>query len=557
MNLKRILSLILASALILLSACGGDTDDSTSSDTASGSNTPLDTISLFYNANDSLDPYKAESRYNRALSSLIFDPLVKLDSEFQPQFILAEDITSNGKEYTVTLNNVSFTDGTAVTADDVVFSLEKALKSQYTVYQQQLSAIKSYKADGTNKVIITLSKADPYFANLLDFPIIKKDSDKLQDENRIELLPIGSGRYIFDTEEKVLNVNTAYFNGVPTVKQIQLVNAPDAEVTKYNLEVNNVDIYYTDLSDGVVPPMAGTVQSVNLNNLVYLGVNLSNKHLQSTQMRYALANAVDRTAICNDAYYSYAKPAVGLFNSAWSDVGNLQNLNITADLENVVANLEEIGYNKKDAEGFFTDSNNKTVQFKLIVSSENERRIKCAEAVKAQLEAVGIKIELSVLDWDKYIEALTYGNFDLYLAEVKLNNNMDVSELISSNGKLSYGIPDFNPSSHTSNSNTATKQVKEDEADGTDKTDGDDTDNDGEKVELPSSAVPLIDSAVDGISQGELSLVDIINAFNAEIPIIPLCHRSGLTILNPALNTTAMSSVSDIYFGITDKLHIQ
>ena len=161
------------------------------------------------------------------------------------------------------------------------------------------------------------------------------------------------------------------------------------------------------------------------------------------------------------------------------------------------------------------------------------------------------------MDWDKYIEALTYGNFDLYLAEVKLNNNMDVSELISSNGKLSYGIPDFNPSSHTSNSNTATKQDKEDEADGTDKTDGDDTDNDGEKVELPSSAVPLIDSAVDGISQGKLSLVDIINAFNAEIPIIPLCHRSGLTILNPALNTTAMSSVSDIYFGITDKLQIQ
>ena len=155
MNLKRILSLILASALILLSACGGDTDDSTSSDTASGSNTPFDTISLFYNANDSLDPYKAESRYNRALSSLIFDPLVKLDSEFQPQFILAEDITSNGKENTVTLKNVSFTDGTAVTADDVVFSLEKALKSQYTVNQQQLSAIKSYKADGTNKVIIT------------------------------------------------------------------------------------------------------------------------------------------------------------------------------------------------------------------------------------------------------------------------------------------------------------------------------------------------------------------------------------------------------------------
>lgn len=557
MKLKRILSLISALAFILLSACGGDANSNTSSGTSGGIFAPLDTISLFYNANDSLDPYKAESRYNRALSSLIFDPLVKLDSEFQPQFILAKDIAFSGKECTVTLKSVYFTDGTVVTADDVVFSLEKALKSQYTVYKQQLSTVKSYKTDGTDKVIITLSKADPYFANLLDFPIIKKDSDKLQDENRIELLPVGSGRYIFDTEEKALNVNTAYFNGVPAVKRIQLINAPDAEVTKYNLEVNNVDIYYTDLSDGVVPPMAGTVQSVSLNNLVYLGVNLSNKHLQSTQMRYILANAIDRTAICDDAYYSYAKPAAGLFNSVWADVGNLQNLNTAADLENVVANLEEIGYNSKDAEGFFTDSDKKTVRFKLIVSRENECRIKCAEAVKAQLEAVGIKIELSVLDWDKYIEALTYGNFDLYLAEVKLNNNMDVSELITSNGKLSYGIPDFNPAPQASKPNTALKQDKEDKENTTDQAAEDGKENDSEEVELPASTVPLTDSAVSGFNEGKLSLVDIINAFNAEIPVIPICHRSGLTVFNPALNITAMSSVSDIYFGITDKLQIK
>ncbi len=541
MKLKRIFSLIMALTMLCLSACGGDDKpQNVASGTASGLTETLESISLFYNANDSLDPYKAESKYNRQIGSLMFDPLVKLDSAFQPQYILAKDITFNGKECTVTLKSVYFTDGTAVTAEDVVFSLKKALESQYTVYKQQLSTVKSYKAED-GKVIISLTKADPYFANLLDFPIMKKDSDTRQDENKIELPPIGSGRFIFDTEEKNLNVNTAYFGGTPAIKLIKLVNAPDSEVTKYNLEVNNVDVFYTDLSDGVIPPMSGTVQNVNLNNLVYLGVNLSSRHLSKYQVRYAIANALDRVSLCNDAYYNYAKPAAGLFNSAWEDAGKLQNLPETADLQNVVANLEEIGYNSKDAEGFYLDSNEKPIKFKLIAAEGNAERLKCAKLLSEQLCELGFKTELSVLSWSEYKEALTYGNFDLYLAEVKLNNNMDVTELITSNGSLSYGIPDYTASSSTSSSDS-----KPDE----------DTDTKDEESSEPSgSSVPLIDSAVKGFYSSELSLFDIINAFNAEMPIIPICHRYGLSIYNPKLKVTDMSTVSDIYFGITDKMN--
>lgn len=549
MKLNRILSIMLAFAFVLLSACSGDTKDNTSSVTSEPSDKSLESISLLYNSSDSFDPYKAESKYNRSLGSLLFDPLVKLDEKLQPQNVLAKEITLNGKECTVTLKSVYFTDGSLVTADDVVFSLKKALESQYTIYKKQLSTVKAYTTDGTDKVIITLSKADPYFVNLLDFPIMKKDSDIRQDENKIELPPIGSGRYVFDTEEKALNVNTAYFNGVPSIKLIKLINAPDWEVTKYNLEVNNVDIYYTDLSDGVVPPMSGTVQSVTLNNLVYLGVNLANRHVSKYQVRYAIANAIDRSDICNDAYYNYAKPAKGLFDSVWEDAGNLQNLPEKADLENVVANLEEIGYNNKDAEGFFTDADKKTPTFKLIVSDTNEQRVKCAKLITEQLNDLGFKTELSVLEWNKYIEALTYGNFDFYLAEVKLNNNMDVSELITSNGSLSYGIPNYVATPETVKPETSTPSDTEDKKDQTEDTEEE------IKTEFSGSSVPLIDSAVKSFYNEKLSLFDIINAFNAEMPIIPICHRYGLTVYNTEINVADMSTVSDTYFGITNKIN--
>ncbi len=538
MKSKRILSLFLFLVLSVLSACGSNnTQNNTSFDTVSNQNTSPDSISLFYNSSDSLDPYKAESLYNRNLGSLLFDPLVKLDSAFQPQLILAKDITLNGKECTVTLKPIYFTDGSPVTADDVVFSLKKAIESKHTIYKQQLSNIKNYESDGIDKIIITLTKADPYFKNLLDFPIIKKDSDLRQDENKIELPPIGSGRFVFNAKDKLLNVNTSYFNGVPTIKTVNLINAPDAEVTKYNLEVNNVDVYYTDLSDGIIPPMSGTFQSVNLNNLVYLGLNLSNRHLSKPQLRYAIAYAINRTAICNDAYYNYAKPAAGLFNSVWEDAGRLQNLPDTSDFENVVVNLKEIGYNSKDTEGFFTDSNKKPIKFKFVVAEENTARLKCAKLLCEQLNEAGFRTELSVLSWNKYIEALTYGNFDLYLAEVKLNNNMDVSELITSNGSLSYGIPNYSVSPEASEPSDT------------------EIENEDESNKLSSSSVPLIDSAVKGFYNENLSLFDITNAFNAEMPVIPVCHRFGLSVFNPKFNISNMSTVSDIYFGITNKLN--
>ena len=216
---------------------------------------------------------------------------------------------------------------------------------------------------------------------------------------------------------------------------------------------------------------------------------------------------------------------------------------------NVVANLEEIGYNSKDAEGFFTDADKKTIKFKLIVSDGNEQRVKCARILVEQLNELGFKTELSVLEWNKYIEALNYGNYDFYLAEVKINNNMDVSELITSNGSLSYGIPNYVATPETAKPESSAPSNTQDNKNETE-------DNKEEiKSEFSGSSVPLIDSAVKSFYNEKLSLFDIINAFNAEMPIIPICHRYGLTVYNTEISVTEMSTVSDIYFGINNKLN--
>lgn len=555
MQIKRLAAFLTAVLMLMLSACLGQSPDSASSVSTpvSDSSATAETLSLLYSMSDSLDPYKSETQMNRSLATLLYDPLFTLDTAFQPKAVLAEKTEANKAEYTVTLKTARFTDGTAVTADDVVYSLKLALAASLTAYPTNLASVKSYKATSDKTVVITLFEADPYFSNLLTFPIIKSGSDSRKDENNIALPPIGSGRYVYDADSRTLNANGDYFSEKPSVPSIKLINAPDSTVTEYNLEVGNVSIYYTDLSDGSIPPMSGNASAVDLNDLVYLGVNLSNKHLKNVEMRYALAAAIDRAAVTEETYYSYAKPAAGLFNGAWEDAKGLQTLTSAANAENVVANLSKIGYNSKDENGFYLDNNGKSFKLRLVAYSGNERRLNAAKLICEQLGAAGLRVDLVALEWEAYVAALNSGNFDLYIAETRLPDNMNISQLVKSNGSLAFGIPEITVPDTPSVPNTGNGTSADTDKDSS-KTDGvsgetpdgtaSDTDGDTETY--------LLDSALDGFYSGELSIVDVIQAFNAEMPIIPICHRCGITVCSSALNSEKMSSPTDAFFGITD-----
>ncbi len=527
---KKILALLLCVLTVTLCSCGTDSEvTSTPSDTASSQSSVTKVFSLFYSANDTLNPYTCVSKHNRELITLLYDPLVRLNTQFQPEFIIAENIELTGKSCVITLRDICFTNGDKVTAEDVVYSYKLA-NSENSIYSHQLGSINKMSATDEKTVTVTLNEADPYFVNLLDFPIIKAKSDTIKDENKMLLTPVGSGRYVVDTDNEVLVANDTYFGVKPNISTINLINAPDSDVVKYNLEAGNISIYNTDLSDGTVPSMVGTASTVNINNLVYLGVNLRKTKLSDVKIRYAISSALSRADICKNAYFSYAVSATGLFHPEWNDAKGLQNIQSEQDLQNTVANLKDLCYTNKDTEGFYVDDKGKNISLTLVAYSGNERRLAAARLIAEQLKTVGFKVTLKELNWDDYVSALTSGDFDLYIAETKLTNNMDVRQLVATGGRLAYGIP--------------TVTVKQDG-----------TTADGQQTpQAPTETVvkTAIDQAVDGFYNEDLSLIDIINAFNAEMPIIPVCYRYGLTVCDANLNNSNISSVSDVYYGIAN-----
>ena len=478
-----------------------------------------DTLTLIYSAADTFNPYDAKTETNRQLCKLLYEPLVKTDNNFKPHYSIASSVKTVKDVCTVILKNIKFSDGSRLTAKDVVYSYKLAKKSS-TSYKNKLYGVDSVKAKDDNTVIFNLKKNDPYFENVLDFPIIKAKSEKRKDSDSVIFPPIGAGRYKVDESNVKLVLNKNYHGKQGNVKTINLINAPDSESISHYVEIGATDVYYSDVSDGTIFRMSGIKNNINLNNLVYIGINHKNKKLAVNELRQALSSGVNREAICKDAYYNNAYVATGFFNPLWEVTKSLQNIEKTSNSQITVENLEKIGYNDLDKDGIRRKSNN-TLRFSLLVNKENAMRVAAARLIASQLKEYGIGITVVETSYKEYKKRLKKGNFDLYLGEVKITENMDLSELVFSGGSAAYGI--------VSDKNEKTEEEPKKE----------------ETKEKFGCA-----QVIEGFYKGKNSISDIAVTLQSDMPFIPVCYRTGVLFYNEKIENVKIASMSDIYFSI-------
>ena len=532
-TLKKITALIIAGMLLLLSGCRGNTDNTSSSSpdgTVGVSSSERDYITLLYSASDTFDPYAATTDTNRQLCKLIYEPLLKLDNEFNVNYSLADKVELNGKLCTVTIKNAVFSDGSTLTAEDVVYSFNLAEKSS-TEYAYKLYLAESATAKDSRTVVFKLVKTDPYFTNLLDFPILKSGSEKQTTSDSVALPPIGCGRYKVDESltKLVLNEKSVENPSEYSIKEIRLINAPDSESLSHYVEIGAADMYYSDISDGNILRMSGKKVNININHIVYIGVNQSYGDLGLNELRQAISAGIDRAAVCSDGYYNNAIAATGFFNPLWEPVKSVQNIETASNQEITIENLEKIGYNSVDDKGIRKKGGTR-LQLNMLVNSENRTRVAAAQLVAKQLSACGIKINVVEKSYADYTAALSSGNFQLYFGEVALTPNMDLSSLVTEGGSAAYGIK---------------KQIEDKDVDSADEA-AEDTESTQENEESGATAAQLIE----GLYNGQNTVSDVASVLQTEMPFIPVCYRTGVLFYNDHIENVNNSSKSDIYFSI-------
>ncbi len=519
--LKKFLAILLATVLVLLTGCSAKEEIETpNGQNENGAPAKQSQIQLLYCANDTFNPYKTISKLNAELSYLLFEPLFKVDNNFNSLPVIAENIKTEGNTHTVTIKDVVFSDGTKLTADDVLYSYNLAKESNR--FSATFYEVQSVVAADSKTIVFTLSQNDPYFSNLLTFPIIKIGSDNLKNEDNVEIVPIGCGPFIFTETGDKLIPNEKYFNKVTSISEIRLINAPDNESMEHYVEVGATDLYYAQMVGDSIIRMSGKKVSVNLNNLIYLGINHNYAPLKSEKLRFAISSAISRAQIAEKTFYYNATPANGFFHPTWSEVSDFQTMQSSADLKISVENLNDIGYNILNTDGYLENASGKILELTLLVNGENAEKVATAELIKAQLKAAGIMIKINAVSSAQFYSSLRSGGFQLYLGEVKLLPNMDISSLVLNGGSAAYGM--INPTSYTS--------------------------EEGEEDQTYYSAETAYVSVVKSYLKGESPATAVASALLSSMPVIPLVYRNSIAFYSNQIEDITDISSCDVFLWL-------
>ncbi len=537
MTPRRIIAAFMAVCLLFLSGCNHSSSPSSETEKSSQDNhkTVSNTARVLFSSKDSLDPYAAVTEQNLVLSNLIFEPLVILDNDYEVIYGLAESATVKKKQCTVTLRSATFSDGSSVTPQDIVFSFNKAKKSK-TRHSAALRFASSAKAIGENSVVFTLTKQDPYFVHLLTFPILKKGSDKLKDRDNQALCPIGAGRYIFDNEKENLKLNPYYYGKKSAIETIETVDAPDEESVNQAIKADMVDFYFTDLSNNIIPKMNGNAADISQTRLVFIGVNPKHPQLKNSLFRQAISSLIDRQTICNTAYFSKATPAIGPFPSSWKPAKGYMNIETFSNLKTACNNIEMAGFTDKNKNGYYLLHNRSPITFSLLVNKENSSRVLAAEQISKSAKKAGLKINIHAVTKKQYFTLLKKGSYDLYLGEVRMEENMDLGGLtqLSSVAALT-GTAKKNISKNSSASASSDNKKTAEQS----------------SASLSNGSITLTTKkAYQGFYEGIYSLQDLITAFTAELPVIPVCFKNGLVIYSNRFSNGLSPTRSDLFYGI-------
>ena len=434
--MKRKLLLILSALLLaaLLTGCA-DLDDPgpDTPDTPSQSDAPvvdpipvpagLKSFSLPYTAGETLDPITCSDGPHQVIGALLYEGLYALDGQFEPQPMLAEGYTYDPETrlYTIRLRgDVTFSDGTPLTAGDVAATLERARWSPR--YAGRLSDVASIKA-GDGAVIIALYRPNASFIARLDIPIVKAGTEG-------DDVPVGTGRFVWRQGEDgdYLEANPESWRHMTLpLEKIPLVPCKDSDVMAYAFFSREVQLVTWDLTGTVVFNATGVSSYTDAPTPVmqYLGFNTNSPLFSDPALRSALSLGVDRAGCVEANLLNHAVPADFPLSPASSLYP--KDLAIPYSADSFAAAMEEAGY-----------ATERERPATLIVSAENTFRVEMARQIAEELSRFDVKITVTPLPWTEFQTALAVGKYDLYYGECKLPADWDLSALLGIGGTLNF-----------------------------------------------------------------------------------------------------------------------
>ena len=384
-----------------------------------------------------LDPTGgAAAAIDEVVYANVFEGLTRYqaDGSIAPALAKSWDISDDGRVYTFTLNKgVTFHDGSAFTADDVKFSLDRARGDGSTNAQKRLfTGITAVDVISPMEVRITLDAPDGGFITNLawgDAVILAPESVEMA-----KTAPIGTGPFQFSKwvqgDRVELVKNPDYWGKPVQLDKASFKFIADPTAAFAAMMAGDIDAFPGYPAPETLPqfeadPRFRVIVGSSEGETI-LSTNNKSPKLADRRVRKAIAHAIDRQAIIDGAMFGYGTPIGTHFAPHHPDY-----LDLTA----------QSGYDPDQSRSLLAEAGaqNLTLSLKLPPPSYARRG---GEIIAAQLRAVGINTQIENLEWAQWLDQVFKGK-DYDLTIVSHTEPMDIGIYANPDYYFQYDSPAF------------------------------------------------------------------------------------------------------------------
>ena len=373
---------------------------------------------------DTLHPTDFSTTVELNVLNQIYDTLMYLnpDGTHDPEPRIAEsyEISEDGLDYTFHIrDDVTFHDGTPVTVDDVVFSLELYKASEYQ--GSQISMMTSVEATDEHTVVCHLdSPYAPFLAGILS-PNISSKAYYESDPEAFVTNPIGSGPYKYVSRSIgsniVLEANEDYYRGAPAIKNVRFEVIPNTSNMAISLQTPVEGVDFAEIDSSVLAQLEAnpqiTVVEVPTSSFTYVSMNLEKEPFNDVKVRQAINYAINRENLVTVCYEGEAEVNSNICAKSRSGYSEDQP-EYTYDPEKAKALLEEAGIETPYDLG------------PILVA---EKYSNLATVIQNDLKAVGLETTIGVQEFNAYIDNLISGNYNLCALNMTLEGDTQTLEM--------------------------------------------------------------------------------------------------------------------------------
>ncbi len=358
--------------------------------------------------------------------------------------LLARDwqVSEDGMTFTFQLrDDVTFSDGQAMTAEDVVFTFNFIMNEaiQAPRYRAYLEKIQSVEATGKYEVVFTF--AEPYFEALelagAGMGIMSKHFyepylESPQAFNESKGLLLGTGPYRLedptawtpDQGNVELVRNERYWGDVqPSYDRVlwKVIQNDSARLTTYRN--GDIDAYgarpveYEKLkNDQQIMSKSHNYEYMSpVVGYSWIGWNQQRGGkptlFADKRVRQAMTYLTDQQRIIDNVFLGYAEPAISPF-SPRSKQHDPALQPYAFNLDKAKALLKEVGYEDRDGDGVLENAEGQPFEFKLTYFEASEDTKRMVLLLKDIYAKAGIKMIPFPQEWPIMLEAMDKKDFD-------------------------------------------------------------------------------------------------------------------------------------------------